>query len=103
MKRLLLFSLFMLLINAKLSAQAPKGINYQGVARDAEGKAIATKKITVRISILKNNADGETEYKETHELTTNAFGLFTLVIGQGNVNTGSFDFISWAVGNKWLQ
>jgi len=103
MRHLFLISLFVLLTTLELSAQAPKGINYQGVARDHEGKAIASKKISIRISILKNSADGDTEYKETHEVTTNTFGLFTLVIGQGQANTGSFDFISWAVGTKWLQ
>jgi hypothetical protein len=101
--RLLLLSIFFIFMTLKISAQAPNGINYQGVARDSEGKAITSKKITLRISILKNSADGEAEYKETHEVTTNTFGLFTLVIGHGTVNTGSFNFISWAAGNKWLQ
>lgn len=103
MKRLVVFGLLVVLATLKLSAQAPKGINYQGVARDHEGKAIVSKKIAVRISILKNSADGDAEYKEIHEVTTNTFGLFTLVIGQGKVNSGSFDFISWAMGSKWLQ
>jgi hypothetical protein len=84
-------------------AQAPKGINYQGVARDNEGNALASKTIAVRISILKTSASGEVEYAETHKPTTNQFGLFTLVIGQGTVATGNFSFISWAIGNKWLQ
>jgi hypothetical protein len=26
-----------------------------------------------------------------------------LIIGQGTAGTGSFAFVSWAVGNKWLQ
>ena len=84
-------------------AQAPKGINYQGVARDNEGKPYSTKTISVRISILKNSASGQVEYSETHKPQTNQFGLFTLVIGQGTKLTGDFAFISWAVGNKWLQ
>ena len=84
-------------------AQAPKGINYQGVARDNEGNPIANKAISIRISILKNSASGEVEFAETHKPTTNQFGLFTLVIGQGTKVTGDFAFISWAVGNKWLQ
>jgi len=84
-------------------AQAPKGINYQGVARDNEGTPYASKSIAVRISILKDAAGGEVEYSETHKLQTNQFGLFTLVIGQGTKITGDFAFISWAVGNKWLQ
>ncbi len=86
-----------------LSAQAPKGINYQGVARDMEGKPLPQKEISIRISILKESADGDLEFDEIHEVRTNSFGLFTLVIGQGQAGTGSFDFISWALGNKWLQ
>lgn len=84
-------------------AQAPKGINYQGVARDNEGNPYASKTISVRIGILKNSATGEVEYSETHKPVTNQFGLFTLVIGQGTKVTGDFAFISWAIGNKWLQ
>jgi hypothetical protein len=84
-------------------AQAPKGINYQGVARDSEGKPIISKSIAVRISILKNAPTGEVEYSEKHMPQTNQFGLFTLVIGQGTADIGSFAFVSWAVGNKWLQ
>lgn len=83
--------------------QAPQGINYQGVARDTEGKPLVSRSISVRISILKESANGEAEYIETHEVMTNSFGLFTLVIGQGSASTGSFQFVSWAIGNKWLQ
>ncbi len=86
-----------------LLAQAPKGINYQGVARDMEGKPLPQKEISIRISILNESANGDLEYDEVHEVRTNSFGLFTLVIGQGQAGTGSFDFISWALGNKWLQ
>ncbi|GIL22621.1 MAG: hypothetical protein BroJett042_11340 [Bacteroidota bacterium] len=103
MIRPLLFSVLALLIFSSASAQAPKGINYQGVARDNEGKPIASKTISVRISILQNSAQGNAEYSETHSPQTNPFGLFTLVIGQGTVTTGNFAFVSWAVGNKWLQ
>lgn len=85
------------------TAQAPKGINYQGIARDAEGKPLAQREISIRISILNGSASGEVEYDETHELRTNSFGLFTLVIGKGTPGTGAFNFISWALGDKWLQ
>jgi hypothetical protein len=103
MIRLLLLSVLALLISLPASAQAPQGINYQGVARDNEGKPIATKEISVRISILQNSAQGTAEYTETHNPKTNPFGLFTLVIGQGTVTSGNFAFVSWAIGNKWLQ
>lgn len=84
-------------------AQAPQGINYQGVARGLDGQPIAQTDISVRISVLKGSANGEIEYEEVHEIRTNAFGLFTLVIGKGEPTTGSFNFIGWTEGNKWLQ
>ncbi|MCW5909929.1 MAG: hypothetical protein KIT62_02585 [Cyclobacteriaceae bacterium] len=103
MIRLLLPPVLAILVSLPASAQAPKGINYQGVARDNEGKPIASKSISVRISIIQSSPQGTAEYVETHNPQTNPFGLFTLVIGQGNVTAGSFAFVSWAVGNKWLQ
>jgi len=102
MKRFSSFIIFLLCVMIA-QAQAPKGINYQGVARDNEGNPLASKTISVRIAILKNTANGEVEYSETHKPQTNQFGLFTLVIGQGTKITGDFSFISWAVGTKWLQ
>ncbi len=103
MKRFLSSFVMFLFCVTMSFAQAPKGINYQGVARDNEGNPLASKTIAVRISILKTSATGEVEYAETHKSLTNQFGLFTLIIGQGTKTTGDFAFISWAVGNKWLQ
>jgi hypothetical protein len=103
MIRLLLLPVLAFVISLSALGQAPKGINYQGVARDNEGKPIASKSISVRISILQNSAQGTAEYTETHTPQTNPFGLFTLVIGQGTVTNGNFAFVSWALGNKWLQ
>ncbi len=103
MKQLILSIVGALLLSMNAFAQAPPGINYQGVARDTDGKAVASKALSVRISILKGAANGQAEYAEVHQVTTNQFGLFTLVIGQGSPVTGSFAFVSWAVGNKWLQ
>ena len=103
MKRFLPLFVFVFFFVTLSLAQAPKGINYQGVARDNGGKAYASKTIAVRISVLKNSATGEVEYAETHKPETNQFGLFTLVIGQGTKVTGDFALISWAIGSKWLQ
>jgi hypothetical protein len=84
-------------------AQSPPGINYQGVARNLDGKPLVLKDITIKIGILKNGDNSNIEYAETHSLKTNSFGLFTLVIGTGSVTTGDFRYISWADGNKWLR
>ena len=103
MNRFFKLSVLCLFINLSVFAQIPKGINYQGVARLATGTPIAQKTISVRVSILQNSPTGTIEYSETHQPTTNEFGLFTLVIGQGTADTGNFEFISWANGNKWLE
>ncbi len=86
-----------------LRAQAPQGINYQGVAREVSGTPIESKLIGIRISVVRDSPNGAVEYSERHQVTTNPFGLFTLVIGKGIVITGNFPFISWADGNKWVQ
>ncbi|MCU0367411.1 MAG: hypothetical protein MUF39_01125 [Cyclobacteriaceae bacterium] len=104
MKKFLLTLILLLCFVAVTWAQAPKGINYQGVARNNEGKPYASQNISVRISVLKNAANGEVEYTETHKPQTNQFGLFTLVIGQGTKVSGvDFGAINWSLGNKWLQ
>lgn len=103
MRRILYLSIVLLLMASAGHAQSPPGINYQGVARNSDGKPLALRDITIRINILKDGGNGDVEYSEIHSVKTNSFGLFTLVIGTGNATTGSFPFISWAVGNKWLR
>ncbi len=84
-------------------AQVPLGINYQAIARDASGQALDHQSIHIKIAMLDSAVGGTSLYEETHERTTDAFGLFTLVIGQGNPLTGSFDAINWGSGAKFLQ
>lgn len=98
-----LLSMVFLLCAFAGHAQSPPGINYQGVARNLDGKPLVLKDINIKINILKDGENGPIEYAETHILKTNSFGLFTLVIGTGEVVTGDFLYISWAMGNKWLR
>ncbi|MFZ1808844.1 MAG: hypothetical protein WAU36_16555 [Cyclobacteriaceae bacterium] len=90
-------------LSHQVVAQSPQGINYQGVARSMDGQPLASKEISIRIGVLNGSANGEIEYTEIHEVRTNSFGLFTLVIGQGESSSSSFNFISWTSGKKWLQ
>ena len=68
-----------------------------------EGQPLSSKEISIRISILNGSANGDMEYNEIHEVRTNSFGLFTLVIGQGEPSSSPFNFINWTTGKKWLQ
>jgi uncharacterized coiled-coil protein SlyX len=82
-----------------LFAQSPEGFNYQAVARDA-GNLLTNQTVDVRFSILQA---GSAVYEETHSLTTNPYGLFTAVIGQGTVINGTFSSIDWADGTYQLK
>lgn len=80
------------------SAQAPpQAINYQALARDAQGNLI-TSNLTVRISIHSGSPSGPLVYQETHNVTPSAYGIFTIPIGQGTYTGGSaatFSAINW--------
>ena len=101
MKKLftILFSFFIIALNA----QAPQGMNYQAVARNAQGQPLVSQSVAVKFSVLNGSATGTTVYVESHSATTNAFGLFSLTIGQGTANTGTFAAIDWTTGTKFLK
>ena len=96
-----LIVLLMIVANLAMT-QVPQGINYQAVARDADGVILDGVSGDVVISIL-DTLNGNVIYSEKHQVTTNQFGLFTLVIGKGTPLTGNFSSIVWAVGSKFLK
>jgi hypothetical protein len=84
-------------------SNVPRGISYQAVARDAQGEAIASTSVNVRFTLHQGTPTGTTEYSETHELTTNAIGLFNTYFGSGTAITSAFDSIVWSNTTKFLQ
>ncbi len=83
-------------------AQAPQGIKYQAVARDASGQPLQNSNVFIRMSIIDGGEHGVIVYTETHKARTNDLGLLNLVLGQGKPSVGAFDQIDWAYGNKWV-
>ena len=77
-----------------VNAQAPQALNYQAVARTADGVIIPTQNIGVRFSVLDGSVTGTVLYSETHTTTTNSYGLFTLAIGKGTPVTSTFPGIN---------
>ena len=106
MKKTLL-TLTSVLFSAVTFAQSvPQGINYQAVARDSTGAELINNTLTVQFSILSDSITGNISWQETHLLTTNDFGLFTAIIGQGTTNGGSsatFDAVDWGYSNHFLK
>ncbi len=84
-------------------AQVPQGISYQAIALDGTGNPIVSLPIGIRISIVDSSASGTVLYTETHTPTTNAQGLYDLVIGQGTPTLGAFSAIKWETNSKFLQ
>ena len=82
---------------------AQNGINYQGAATDSDGAKLADQNISLRTSVLQGGVDGTTSYSETHNTTTDQFGLFNVVIGQGEVISGDFEGISWGADAHFLK
>ena len=101
-KPLTIIAIFFLSIAS--NSQAPQALNYQAIARTADGVIIPTQSIGVRFSILEGSVTGTTLYSETHSTTTNPYGLFTLSIGKGTPVTSTFASINWASGtDKFLK
>ncbi len=101
MKKLVFFTL--LLISNWIIAQAPQAFNYQTVVRDVDGLVLAGQAVHFKISILKNEPNGEIVYSEIHLDTTNQFGIVNLNIGQGNPVIGNFSLIELEEGAYFLQ
>lgn len=111
MKKILLFVLtFTVGAYSTILAQTvpPQGINYQAVARDANGNELVSKSLTVKLGLMsKSGSMYTTQWEETHSVTTNAYGLFTLVIGTGT-STGlgtqsSFSVVPWSTSDMYLN
>jgi hypothetical protein len=84
-------------------AQVPARFNYQGIARNGLGGAIANRAIKVRISIIDATPTGTVQYAESFSVTTNLFGLFNVPVGGGVVEFGSFNAVTWLTGLKYIK
>jgi hypothetical protein len=81
----------------------PQGIPYQAMIRDNNGAALINTPVTVRFSLRQDAIDGTVEYQETHNLTTNAFGLINTHFGTGTATQGTFANINWSNTTKFIQ
>ncbi len=84
-------------------AQSPEKINFQGVARDNSGNILDNDLIGLRISIRSVSGSGTIVYRETHSVSTNAFGLFNIQIGGGSIVSGTLAGIDWAANNYYVE
>lgn len=102
MKNLLTFLFLIVPISAFCQNN---GINFQGVGRNSTGAVLANQKISLRFYVIQGSETGSVEYVESKEVTTNAQGIFSVVIGDGTQisKTGNFTDINWKINPKFLK
>ncbi len=96
------FLLTVALMSCLCAWAQPQGFQYQGVARDAGGAILANESLTLRFVIREGSAAGPNVFEETHTPSTNEFGLFAVVIGEGVLVSGSFD-LEWLSDQYFLE
>ena len=105
MQKLLLILLCLPMIG--FGQSVPQGINYQAVARDANGDVLVNQSLTIQFSVISDITTSAIIWQETHQDTTNDYGLFTAIIGQGiSTSVGSsatFDVVDWGASNHLLK
>ncbi len=101
MKKSILF--LVLLQSLLIFAQAPQKMTYQSVVRNSTNALLTNQAVGVRISIVEGSLTGAAVYSETHAVTTNANGLFTLEVGGGNNQSSNFAEIAWSNGSHFIK
>ncbi len=68
--------------------------------RGADGQVVANANVGLRLTLLQGSDSGPAVWTSTQTLTTNANGLLTAVVGDGNA---SLDSIDWSQGPYYLR
>jgi len=105
MKNIIFTFAFLCILALNSFAQFPHAINFQAIARDANGDVMISTPIQIRLTIIDGSATGTEVYQELRALTTNSYGSFSFQIGRdaNYVTIGTFDAIDWNTGNKFLK
>jgi len=105
MKKLLF--IFLCLPFIGFTQTVPQGINYQAVARDANGDVLMNQALTIQFSVISDITTSAVSWQETHSVSTNDYGLYTAIVGQGTAtsvgSSATFDVIDWGVSNHLLK
>ncbi|PLX21717.1 MAG: hypothetical protein C0597_03035 [Marinilabiliales bacterium] len=102
MKKIITFISLCIVVTISF-AQVPNYLNYQAVIRDNAGDILSNEAIDIRISIIDNSTGGLDLYVETHDETTNNYGIVNLQVGNGTAESGSFSDINWSANKKYLK
>jgi hypothetical protein len=106
-KTLIVLAFFALSSAPSALSQIPQGFNYQALAFDNSGELIRNTALPVRITIQSEAGGGTIFWQELHSsVSTNASGMFTLVVGSGVKEVGTagvFADIDWSATPKFIK
>lgn len=88
----------------------PQFVNFQAIARDANGNIVANQPILVEFTVRQGGATGTPVYCAQHIITTNDYGSFSFQWNQdvnalqcNGAQNVSFEDIPWEQGDFWIQ
>lgn len=94
--------LLLIILPLSVVAQSPPLVSYQAIIRGNDGTPLVNTLVTIVLTVRKTLPTGSDVYTETHNPTTNAFGLVNLNLGGGST-TGDFSVIDWSSGPYFLK
>ena len=98
--------LFFFIFFTTLHAYAQTGIFFQAIARDNTSNPAKDRKLYVQTNIIQSTTTGTIVLTEEHETFTDAFGIFSIMVGSGRRVGGtvtSLSTIDWAKGPYYLN
>jgi len=98
------FFIFLFFISVHSISQS--GIFFQAIARDNNTNPAKDRKIYIQSSIIQSSPNGTKVLTEEHQTNTDAFGIFSIIVGNGLRVGGtvkSLSTIDWANGPFYLN
>ena len=78
MKKFILTAICLFFSSIALLAQS--GFSYQAVLRNSDGSLRANEPVTLNVELIRDSA---TVYSESQSVTTNDYGVFSIIVGEG--------------------
>jgi len=88
-----------LLLNSLMFAQGG-GFNYKALITNG-GSALSNHAVNIKFTVLENSTTNV--YQETHSATTDANGIVSAIVGEGNTVSGDFTTIDWGNNPYFLK
>jgi hypothetical protein len=101
--KLFLFGYFIILC---MNANAQTGIFFQAIARDNSTNPAKDRKIYVQTNIIQSSPTGTIVLIEEHKTNTDAYGIFSIMVGNGERVGGTvtgLNTIDWSKGPYYLN